>query len=98
MSNASYRKWPLADRKPRKIPRRFDLDDFLQLAPPELAEMITWRLQERCALESSVRHRVPSCSRAAEDFTLLGVTLIRIVDALERPPQVRTRRPKEISR
>ena len=82
MSIGLYRKWPLSFRRSRKLPRTFNPDDLLRRTPAELVELLVGRLQELWPSQQWPTLELPSRARSVEDFSLIGIALVRVVDAL----------------
>ena len=84
MSHQLYRKWPLSFRRSRRLPRVFNPDDLLRRTPAELLELIVGRLQELWPAQQWPTLEQPSSARLVEDISLIGITLVRVIDALQR--------------
>lgn len=84
MQDRFYTNWPLDHRPSQRLPSRFDPDDLLRRDPKELLEMIVRRLQELWDPRTSTGVRQSSLTRLIEDFTLLALAVLRLVDARDR--------------
>ena len=83
MSNALYRNSPLSWRKAKRPPHRFDPDELLERGLAEALDTLTGRLQELWT-DRDHHHVVTSGPRSVEDFTMVAIVLLLVVDAQEQ--------------